>query len=188
MRAVASVSTACPLYITTVRSAISATTPMSWVMKRIDIPSSCWSSFNSSRIWAWMVTSSAVVGSSAISSFGLQASAMAIITRWRMPPENRCGCSWKRDFAAGMRTRSSRRTGLGLGRRARQAAVVDQRLGDLEADGEHRIEARHRLLEDHGDLVAAHVLHARLGQRQQIAPRQHDAAFDAAVLLRDRAA
>ena len=38
-----------------------------------------------------MVTSSAVVGSSAISSFGLQASAMAIITRWRMPPENWCG-------------------------------------------------------------------------------------------------
>ena len=56
-----------------------------------------------------MVTSSAVVGSSAIRSFGLQASAIAIITRWRMPPEKRCGCSWKRDFAAGIRTRSSRR-------------------------------------------------------------------------------
>ena len=36
-----------------------------------------------SRIWAWMVTSSAVVGSSAMSSSGSQASAMAIITRWR---------------------------------------------------------------------------------------------------------
>ena len=44
-----------------------------------------------SRICAWMVTSSAVVGSSAISTFGLQASAMAIITRWRMPPESWCG-------------------------------------------------------------------------------------------------
>ena len=30
----------------------------------------------------------AVVGSSAISSFGLQAMAMAIITRWHMPPES----------------------------------------------------------------------------------------------------
>ena len=39
------------------------------------------------RICAWIVTSSAVVGSSAISSCGRQASAMAIITRWRMPPE-----------------------------------------------------------------------------------------------------
>ena len=46
------------------------------------------SDFISSRICAWMVTSSAVVGSSAMSSFGLQASAMAIITRWRMPPES----------------------------------------------------------------------------------------------------
>ena len=41
-----------------------------------------------SRICAWMVTSSAVVGSSAISTFGLQASAMAIMARWRMPPES----------------------------------------------------------------------------------------------------
>ena len=35
-----------------------------------------------------MVTSSAVVGSSAISTFGLQANAIAIITRWRMPPDS----------------------------------------------------------------------------------------------------
>ena len=44
-----------------------------------------------SRIWACTVTSSAVVGSSAISSSGSQLSAMAIIARWRMPPENWCG-------------------------------------------------------------------------------------------------
>ena len=46
------------------------------------------SAFISSRICAWIVTSSAVVGSSAMISLGLQASAMAIITRWRMPPES----------------------------------------------------------------------------------------------------
>ena len=45
----------------------------------------------SSMICAWTVTSSAVVGSSAISSFGLSASAIAIIARWRIPPENWCG-------------------------------------------------------------------------------------------------
>ena len=45
----------------------------------------------SSRICAWTVTSSAVVGSSAISSFGELISAMAIIVRCRMPPENSCG-------------------------------------------------------------------------------------------------
>ena len=38
-----------------------------------------------------MVTSSAVVGSSAISTLGDSESAIAIITRWRMPPENSCG-------------------------------------------------------------------------------------------------
>ena len=40
------------------------------------------------RICACTVTSRAVVGSSAISNAGEQASARAIIARWRMPPEN----------------------------------------------------------------------------------------------------
>ena len=44
-----------------------------------------------SRICACTVTSSAVVGSSAISRSGPQASAMAITTRWRWPPESWCG-------------------------------------------------------------------------------------------------
>ena len=48
-----------------------------------------------------MVTSSAVVGSSAISSLGSQASAMAIITRWRMPPESSCGYSSSRSRGDG---------------------------------------------------------------------------------------
>ena len=49
-------------------------------------------SFAISRmICAWIVTSSAVVGSSAISTSGSSESAIAIITRWRMPPENSCG-------------------------------------------------------------------------------------------------
>ena len=38
-----------------------------------------------------VVTSRPVVGSSAISSAGSQAIAMAIITRWHMPPESSCG-------------------------------------------------------------------------------------------------
>jgi hypothetical protein len=40
---------------------------------------------------AWIVTSSAVVGSSAIRSRGLHESAIAIMTRCLMPPEKRCG-------------------------------------------------------------------------------------------------
>ena len=42
-------------------------------------------------ICAWIDTSSAVVGSSAMMSFGLAASASAMTTRCRMPPENWCG-------------------------------------------------------------------------------------------------
>ena len=37
------------------------------------------------------VTSRAVVGSSAISTFGSRLIAIAIMMRWRMPPENWCG-------------------------------------------------------------------------------------------------
>ncbi len=39
-------------------------------------------------ICAWIVTSRAVVGSSAIRMRGSSASAIAIIVRWRIPPEN----------------------------------------------------------------------------------------------------
>jgi hypothetical protein len=49
------------------------------------------SSLSRSRICAWVVTSSAVVGSSAIKAFGLSAIAMAMTTRWRWPPERSCG-------------------------------------------------------------------------------------------------
>ena len=61
-----------------------------------------------SRIWAWMVTSRAVVGSSAMSSLGSQASAMAIITRWRRPPESSWGYWSSRSAGWGIST--SRRT------------------------------------------------------------------------------
>jgi hypothetical protein len=42
-------------------------------------------------IWAWIETSSAETGSSAMISFGRSASARAIPIRWRWPPENSCG-------------------------------------------------------------------------------------------------
>ena len=64
----------------------------------------------SSRICFWIVTSRAVVGSSAISSLGSHASAIAIITRCRIPPENWCGYSPTRSLARGIPTRSSTST------------------------------------------------------------------------------
>ena len=85
------VSTNMPAYMTFTRSHMPATTPRSCVIMISAVSSSETSVFSSSRICAWIVTSSAVVGSSAIRSFGSQASAIAIIARCRIPPENWCG-------------------------------------------------------------------------------------------------
>ena len=57
-----------------------------------------------------MVTSSAVVGSSAMITSGSLAIAMAIIARCRMPPENSCGNARARHRGLGMPTRSSSST------------------------------------------------------------------------------
>src|SRR5215831_7905834 len=50
------------------------------------------------------------------------------------------------------------------------------RLADLSADGEHRIKRRHRLLEDHRDVVAAHRAHLRFVELEQIAAIELDRA------------
>ena len=77
--------------MTAMRSAMSATTPMSCVISTTAVPKSSLSFLIRFRIWAWIVTSRAVVGSSAMSTSGLQDTAIAIMTRCRMPPENSCG-------------------------------------------------------------------------------------------------
>ena len=64
---------------------------MSCVIISTAVPRRACCSRSRSKICACTVTSSAVVGSSAISTAGSQASAMAIITRWRMPPDIWCG-------------------------------------------------------------------------------------------------
>ena len=136
-----------------------------------------------------MVTSSAVVGSSAISSFGLQASAMAIITRWRMPPESWCGYSRTRRAGVGDADQRQHLDGARLGVARRQALVQPQRLADLAADGQHRVQAGHRLLEDHADVVAADARASparrasagrgrRSGSRRRSAGRLRDQAQD----------
>ncbi len=65
------------------------------------------SSRSRSRTCAWMVTSSAVVGSSATSRSGPAASAMAIIARCFRPPESWNGYSPARRAASGTPTESS---------------------------------------------------------------------------------
>ena len=69
----------------------------------------------------------------------------------------------------------------------REAEVALHALGDLRADGEHGVEAGHRLLEDHGDPAAAHGAHRLDGQRRQLLAVEHDrAADDAPGLRRDQ--
>ncbi len=161
-------STIRPAYITMTRSAISATTPRLCVMNTIAMPVSRCRSCSSCRIWACTVTSSAVVGSSAISTAGSQASAMAIITRCRMPPERWCGKAARRRRASEMPTRSRRCSARSSASRRPTAAVGHHGFGDLVADPLHGIERRHGLLEDHGDLVAAQRPHGGLGHGQQV--------------------
>ena len=60
-------------------------------MSSTDMPREPRRSRSRLRIWAWIVGSSAVVGLSAISTSGSQATAMAIMTRCRIPPDSWCG-------------------------------------------------------------------------------------------------
>src|SRR5262245_26973820 len=93
--------------MTTTRCAISATTPRLWVIRMMAVPVLALSWRSRSRICACTVTSSAVVGSSAMRSFGSQASAIAIMMRWRVPPESSCGYCSMRRAGSGMPTRRS---------------------------------------------------------------------------------
>ena len=59
------------------------------------------------------------------------------------------------------------------------AAVQAQALSHLLADLVDRVQAGHGVLEDHGDIVAAHVLHLRLGHVEQVVPAvEHGPALD----------
>ena len=84
--------------------------------------------------------------------------------------------------------------GARAGRLLAHAPVQPQHLDDLVADGVHRRERRHRLLEDHRDLVAAHgadgaALRAQLGEIDRPchpgAVNSHRAGHDAAGRIDD---
>ena len=89
--AIGASSTMRPAYITITRWHICEMMPRSWETRSTAMPISRASCRMRASTWAWMVTSRAVVGSSAMSRLGVQATPMPIITRWAMPPENWCG-------------------------------------------------------------------------------------------------
>ncbi len=114
-------------------------------MNSIARPWSRWSSASRASTCACTITSSAVVGSSAMSSLGSQASASAISTRWRCPPDSWCGYSLAR--RAGMPTRSSSSPTRALAPERPDVGVHQDRLFDLAADALHRVERVQRALE-----------------------------------------
>ncbi len=74
------------------------------------------------------------------------------------------------------------RFGLGLG--PGELAVQHQSLGDLEADRQDRVQARHRLLEHHGNVVAPYPAHLGLGDLKDVPTVQQHATADAARIPR----
>ena len=146
-----------------------------------------------SRICACTVTSSAVVGSSAISTSGRLASAMAIITRWRWPPESWCGYWRSRASGSGMCTSLEQRQRALAGLGAGDAVVQAEHFGDLAADRVDRVQRAHRLLEDHrdarcraarasrgsrsaSDVLASEGDAGRFGDRGALGEQPHDGA------------
>ena len=84
-------STIRPAYMTMTRSVASSTTPRSWLIKMAVNPRSACRSLIVFMTACCTITSSAVVGSSNTISRGCRASASAIETRCRMPPDSSCG-------------------------------------------------------------------------------------------------
>ena len=86
-----------------------------------------------------MVTSSAVVGSSQMSSWAGRIGAMAIIARWRWPPDSWCGIGIDRSSGSGdagaLQQLDDPRTRRILGAAPRAA----QHFGDLVAHGVQRV-------------------------------------------------
>ncbi len=106
-RATGPSSATLPAYMTMTRSHVSAITDRSWVISISDSPSSFRSRSSSCRICAWTITSRAVVGSSPMTIAGSHARAIAIIARWRIPPESSWGYADARWRGIPTRSRSS---------------------------------------------------------------------------------
>ena len=66
------------------------------------------------------------------------------------------------------------------------AEVQTQRLAELEADGEARIQARRRLLENHRDVLADELAALAVGQPLQIVAGELQAAGTHAPRIRDK--
>ena len=162
-RASSPTSTIRPSHITAMRSQVWATTPRSWVIRMIERPRRSRMSISSRRICAWIVTSSAVVGSSAIRIFGIAgqrrrdhralAHAAGELVRIAVVLARRIR-------KADLREHSIAAARARLGRPARWWKRMPSAIWSPIAHD--RIEVAGRVLEDHADLAAAHRAHLGL--------------------------
>ena len=116
-----------------------------------------------------MVTSSAVVGSSAMMQLRIAgepdrdhhalAHAAGELMRILVEPALGVGDADQPQQLDGARARL----------RLAHAEMDEQRLHDLQADRQDRIERGHRLLEDHRDVAAADLAHLLVGELEQVA-------------------
>ncbi len=176
-------STIRPRCITITRSARSATTPMSWVISRMPASMRSRRSRTSLRISACTVTSSAVVGSSAMSSVGSQRQRLGDHRPLPLAARQLVRVGVDAPLRVGDLDELEQLDRPLAGRLRRHRLVAAQHLGDLEPDRVHRVERRHRLLEDHRHdrgrgSSAARARRARRarGRRARIEPRT-DAFF-----------
>ena len=174
--AVVALSTMKPAYMTLMRWVMPATTPRSWVMRMAAVPVSSVRRLRSSRTWAWMVTSSAVVGSSAMSSLGAQGERHGDHHALAHAARELVGIGLEAGLRLGHADRSEQLDGLLACLVLGDLAVSLDGLDHLLLDGQHRVEAGHRVLEDHGDLATAQVAHLGLAVGQQVLPVEADAA------------
>ena len=143
-----------PAYMTAARSQSCATTGRSCVTSTSASPKSRQSASSSSRICACTITSSAVVGSSAMQH--------ARACRRAPSRSRRAGACRRRTRAgsasarsAGMPTELEQLAGARCAARPAARAVQLERLDDLRADRLHRVERVHRALEHHRDVGPA---------------------------------
>ena len=156
-------STLRPAYITTTRCAVSATTPRSCVISMIAVPSlllELQHQVEDLRLDGDVERGGRLVGDQHLRIAGQRhgdhhalahaARELVRIFVERGAADRRC--------APGRASRCARSRAA----RHRQPMMAHDVLGDLRADGQHRIEAGHRLLEDHRDAMAAHRAHLAL--------------------------
>ena len=151
-------STICPAYITSTRSATSATTPRSWVISTTARPRSALSSLDQPqdlRLDRHVERGGRLVGDQQ-----RRAPAPA-------PSRSSPAAACRRRTRAGSRARAVRDSGCRPSAAARRRARGPRRLGhvavradhldDLIADAVDGVQRRHRILEDHRDVLAADV-------------------------------